>query len=147
MKLNGSAQITAPPTAVWRHLTNPTALSDSLSWVASWQALDTDRFLVHGQWQFSGEKTPAIIPAEVTWNPDEATQTITIQANLTLSGETLPITVQVRLEDVGWGETAVHFTISLSSKNRFIRQMVKQTLPKLIDQSFSQIQTTLNNAR
>lgn len=144
MKLNGSAQITAMPTAVWQHLTNHTALSSSLNWVASWHALEANRFLVQGQWQFVGEKTSVLIPAEVTWNPDEEAKTIIAHADLTVSEEVMPVTVQVRLEDVGWGETAVHFTISLATKNRFVKQMVKQTLPKLIDQSFSQIQTALN---
>ncbi|MEM7331343.1 MAG: SRPBCC domain-containing protein [Chloroflexota bacterium] len=144
-KFVGQVQFSQSLNTVWRFLTSPQLASECTPGLTEWREISPrSEFHLSFLWE-TPAKTKLNFPTKLTW------ETLSPPEKLCFSAVTDPKTFgrihldgEMALIENKEAETTLEFTAVVQTTNPFINQLIKNVLPRQIDQFFKCVKSKLN---
>lgn len=147
MEFQGSVAISAEREAVWRFVTEPACLSHCLPSLTGWEVIvPQTQFRLQIHWGMSTTHQVAI-PVDVFWEDMVPPQKMKVKATaVPNSSTTIRAKAHIQLNDENddpESQTTLAFTAVVYSSNRFLDQLLLNTIPKQIRTFLLNLQETI----
>lgn len=145
MEIRGSVDVPASQTAVWHFLATPEQISQCVPNLTSWHAITPNRcYQLLVQWPLTPQRGLKV-PITLEWLDAAPPTNLQLQLTFQFQQQTIKSITHLTLIPAARQQTELSFHANIESPNRFMKQLIKNRAPKIIDTFFKSFKSQLQH--